>query len=174
MIAAHGNGRSHQLPSKRWRPRASSRAAQTNVAAIDCSYGWARSVGSVLPIPTWILFFGGVLVFCRLCWCGLSLLSDCCGAGRQGRQGHRDNDDKEAHEVLVAEHTPSWLQRNPGLGVRGSDLTALSDAQTISDDVEFPPGSLIVRINPAVRRTHAGSDGRRLVAAKTPAAETRS
>jgi hypothetical protein len=99
MIGAHGNGRSYQLPSKRWRPRAPSRAAQTNVAAIDCSYGWARSVGSVLPIPTWILFFGGVLVFCRLCWCGLSLLSDCCGAGRQGRQEHRDNDDKEPHRV---------------------------------------------------------------------------
>ena len=59
------------------------------------------------------------------------------------RSRHRGIFDGDAFELLVAEHTPSCLQRNPGLGVRGSDLTALSDAQTISDDVEFPPGSLL-------------------------------
>ena len=97
--SAHGNGRGRQLLSKRWRPRTPSRAAQTNVAAIDCSHGRARSVGRVLPIPAWILFFGGVLVLCRLGWCGLFLLSDCRGARCQSRQCHRDDDDKEAHRA---------------------------------------------------------------------------
>src|SRR6185295_2778084 len=65
------------LLSKRWRPRTPSGASQTNVAAIDCSHRRARPVGRVLPIPTWIFFFGGGLVLCRQGWCGF--LGDCDG-----------------------------------------------------------------------------------------------
>ena len=49
-------------------------------------HGRARSVGRVLPIPVWMLYFGGVSVLCRLGWFGLFLLSDCRGARCQGRQ----------------------------------------------------------------------------------------
>jgi hypothetical protein len=55
------------------------------------------------------------------------------------------NVERSAHETSAAcfRHCARVTGEYSMVNVRGSDLTALSDAQTISDDVEFPPASLL-------------------------------
>ena len=47
---------------KRWRLTSSSRTTQTNVPPANCSYGWARPVGDVFLIPSWMGNFGALLL----------------------------------------------------------------------------------------------------------------